>query len=40
MGKVAADGATQEIFANESILEENHLEKPLSMNAYAPYHSS
>jgi cobalt/nickel transport system ATP-binding protein len=30
-GKVAADGATPQIFSNERLLEENHLEKPLCM---------
>ena len=30
-GMVAADGATPEIFSNEQLLEENHLEKPLCM---------
>ncbi len=30
-GKVKADGPTREIFANETLLAQSHLEKPLSM---------
>jgi len=39
-GKVAFDGPTHKAFSDERLLEENHLEKPLSMIAHAPCHSS
>ena len=32
-GRVTADGPALEIFANEKLLDENHLEKPLRMQA-------
>ncbi|MBU1001169.1 MAG: energy-coupling factor ABC transporter ATP-binding protein [Proteobacteria bacterium] len=31
-GKVLADGATRDIFSNDALLEQAHLERPLSMN--------
>jgi cobalt/nickel transport system ATP-binding protein len=34
-GTVVADGKTLELFSNETLLEENGLEKPLSMQ-YTP----